>query len=240
MIENFAILSGIAALVVSFMAIVAFLMLKKNIKDILEKDTLVFDKNFEIKYKAITASFEFVDEVMVNGKSANLDEKYIERAIKCHNDLLCVISNKNVIDEFYNIALNVNYPVNFAVVMDYKMACRADIGLKNKIVGIKKSKEATVAAQPQTQPAQTYVPQQPVQPEPYIPSQPITPQQPTTPQYSQPQQAAQPMPQQRPMQPRPAQPQQRPMQPGVRPAQPRPIQPQQRPVARPTNPDEKK
>ena len=235
MIENFAILSGVAALVVSFMAIIAFLLLKKNIKDILEKDTLVFDKNFEIKYKAITASFEFVDEVMINGKSANLDEKYIERAIKCHNDLLCVISNKNVIDEFYNITLNVNYPVNFAVVMDYKMACRADIGLKNKIVGIKKSKEATVAAQPQTQPVQAYTQQPAVQPEPYIPSQPITPQQPVQPQ---------PMPQQntqqRPVQPRPAQPQQRPMQPGVKPTQPRPVQPQQRPVARPTNPEEKK
>ena len=235
MIENFAILSGVAALVVSFMAIIAFLLLKKNIKDILEKDTLVFDKNFEIKYKAITASFEFVDEVMINGKSANLDEKYIERAIKCHNDLLCVISNKNVIDEFYNITLNVNYPVNFAVVMDYKMACRADIGLKNKIVGIKKSKEATVAAQPQTQPVQAYTQQPAVQPEPYIPSQPITPQQPVQPQ---------PMPQQntqqRPVQPRPAQPQQRPMQPGVKPTQPRPVQPQQRPVARPTNQEEKK
>ena len=223
MIENIAILAGVSALVVSIMACVAFLLLKKNIKDILQKDALVFDKNFEIKKNAITESFNIVDEVVIQGKSANLENAYIEKVIKCYNDLLCVMSNSQIVDEFYNIALNVNYPVNHRIITDYKLACRNDLGLKTKAPNMKAVKSNNKPAEykePVQQPAQPVMYEQPVQPQ-------VAPQQPVQPRPVQP----------NPTQPRPqVRPAVRPTQ--SRPAQPRPVQP--RPTARPVNTDEKK
>lgn len=215
MIENIAILVGVAALVVSVMACVAFLLLKKNIKDILQKDSLVFDKNFEIKKQAITDSFNIVDEVVLQGKSANLENEYIEKVIKCYNDLLCVMSNSHIVDEFYNIALNVNYPVNHRIITDYKLSCRNDLGLKTKAPNMKAVKTNNNTAEFNTPISQ------PTQPQPVVYEQPVQPQvevqQPVQPR-------PQPRPTVRPVQPRP-QPRPTQVRPQARPTQPRPTRP---------------
>ena len=43
---------------------------------------------------------------------------------------------------YHSLFRNANYSVNHSIITDYKMACRADIGLKGKNVGIKKSKKS--------------------------------------------------------------------------------------------------
>lgn len=132
MIENIAILAGVSAIVVSFMGIVAFLLLKKNIKDILQKDSLIFDQNFEIKKRVISESFSLIDEVEKNGKIIINNATFMERATNCYNELLCVVNNYKIIDEFYNIALNGAYAINKNITNNYKILCRKDIGLKTK------------------------------------------------------------------------------------------------------------
>ena len=124
---------GVAGLFISIFAIIILYLTRKNILDILDKDVILFGRNFEIKKKTITDAFQIIDEIAeTNGRVKN-NPNFVERAKMCYNDLLCVISDIRVADEFYSLALE---DVDFSLtrIAQFKIMCRKDIGLKTKNV----------------------------------------------------------------------------------------------------------
>ena len=69
MLENIAIIIGAAALFACFTTFITMLLLKKNIKDILQKDALIFDENYQIKKEAVSESFNISDYILKVGKN---------------------------------------------------------------------------------------------------------------------------------------------------------------------------
>ena len=53
MLEKIAMWGGIAGIVVALVAIIVLFLTRANILDILDKDVILFDKNFELKKQAI-------------------------------------------------------------------------------------------------------------------------------------------------------------------------------------------
>ena len=156
MIESVALIAGIIGIVFSALTMVALFLLKKNITDILRKDALIFDRNFEIKQKALTESLNIVDEVLAKGKGICSNSTFMERSKKCYNELICVLNNTKLADAFYDIALNPNYLVTADKVHIYKMLSRKDLGFKISKLEYNTTNEQTEA--------QTYIAPQPVQP----------------------------------------------------------------------------
>ncbi len=120
----------VAALVVSIFAVIIIFLTRKNIVDILEKDVILFDKNFEMKKHAIERSFNLLDRVKQNPALAK-DAVYKDEVKACFNELMCTVNNLNIAHAFYNIALK-GSQVSLA---KYKLLCRADLGLQNKHSG---------------------------------------------------------------------------------------------------------
>lgn len=132
MIESIAMWGGIAGLVASVFAIIILYLTRKNILDILDKDVILFNKNFDLKKEAITKALELADEVAQRGKSITSSYDFQQKAKQCYNDLLCVTSEVKVADEFYSIAVDTNTDVTQTKVAQFKLMCRRDIGLKTK------------------------------------------------------------------------------------------------------------
>lgn len=168
MIENVALIAGIIGIVFSILTLIALFLLKKNILDILRKDALIFDKNFELKQKAITESLNIVDEVFVKGKGVILNASFQERSKKCYNELICVLNNTKLADAFYDITLNPNSNITFDKLHIFKMLSRKDLGFKiTKLefnMGINSTVEQattqSINTNPVQQPAQKLEPKQ--------------------------------------------------------------------------------
>lgn len=132
MLETIAICSGVASLIVSLFAIISIYLTKKNIVDILDKDAILFDNNFEIKKNALSAALSIIDEINTKGVIVRNDNHFVAKAKQCYNDLLCVVTHLVVADEFIDIALNID-PINLEErIKIFKLACRYDIGLDTK------------------------------------------------------------------------------------------------------------
>ena len=95
MLKEVAVGVGIAGIVVAVFAIIILILLKKNITDILNKDAILFSKNFELKKEAINNSLNLVDEVAAKGKTICLNPEFAIKAKDCYNNLLCVVTNVN-------------------------------------------------------------------------------------------------------------------------------------------------
>ena len=189
---------------------------------IVSRDSILYDENLEIKMKSINRAYEVVDEIAEYGDAIKSNPDFIERAKKAYNELLCVLSDVRIADEFQTIALENKNPYNIARIAQFKLMCRKDIGLKTSkskaVERALKERETQQMSQPQyAQPQFAQPTTQPlVQPQmvqtqpaqPTAPVQPVAPAQPT----------AQAIPQ-RPTAPRPVQP----GRPAVRPTAPRPV-----------------
>ena len=130
MFETIAMFGGIIGGVVALLAIITFFLLKKNVVDILNKDAVLFDKNFEIKLKVINESMFIIDELSEKGKMLTLDAKFTARSKNCYNNLLCVASDLKLADQFYALAIDRDVVFNETMLAEYKLNCRRDIGLK--------------------------------------------------------------------------------------------------------------
>lgn len=148
MIENIAIWGGVAGLCVSLFAVIILFLTRNNILNILDKDVILFDKNFEIKKHAISTALNLVDEISQKGKAVTYENSFAERAKQCYNDLLCVLSDVRIADEFYNIALDKTCDIDEIRLAQFKLICRRDIGLKTK-----KAKLVKRTTEQKTQPA---------------------------------------------------------------------------------------
>lgn len=123
---------GVAGLFVSIFAVIIIYLTRKNILDILDKDVILFSRNFELKKTAIENSFKLADEIQTKGGQIILNTEFNERAKKIYNELLCVVSDVRVADEFYSLAIENNSPITEARIAQFKLHCRKDIGLSVK------------------------------------------------------------------------------------------------------------
>lgn len=224
MLKDIAMWGGFAGLVLAVIAIVIMFVLRQNIINILNKDAILFNQNFEIKKQAIANALNLVDELYEKGNVVKSNFDFATKAKACYNDLMCVATNLHLADEFYYLTINTNADFSPAKILKFKYHCRKDIGLKTKVPAIKEEKQKMQTNNFSGFANSMPQPSEPVQ---FVPSQPITPN---------------PTPVQKTEQPRPVQPVQRPeakpVQPAARPAQPtarpvQPSQPAQRPVQRP-------
>lgn len=161
MIESIAMWGGIAGLVVSIFAIVILFLTRHSILDILNKDAILFDNNFEIKKNAISTALSLVDEINDKGEFIKNNEEFSKKAKQCYNDLLCVLSDVRIADQFYNIALDKTVAFNEARNAQFKLLCRSDIGLKTKHSMLMKRLQQTNSVKPVQN---VQVQSQPVQP----------------------------------------------------------------------------
>lgn len=123
---------GVASIIVSVFAVIILYLTRANILDILDKDVILFDKNFELKKNAIDSALQLIDEVDEKGKCYVLRPEVSQKAKAIYNDLLCVTSDVRVADEFYNIVIDENVEVTETRLAQFKLMCRQDIGLKTK------------------------------------------------------------------------------------------------------------
>ena len=131
-IEELAVWCSIISICASVVSIVAIFLVRNNIVNILEKDVVLFDQNFEIKKEAISNALSMIDEVMEYGKQITLKPEFEKKAKQCYNNLLCVITNVTIADEFYNIAIDKNIEVTNVRLANFKLLCRNDIGFKTR------------------------------------------------------------------------------------------------------------
>lgn len=129
---NLSFWTSVASIVVAFFAVIILFLTRKNILDILDKDIILFDKNFELKKVAIEKALKMADEVLEKGKSITFYSDFKNNAKQCYNELLCVATDVKIADEFYSIAIEKNSIVDAMRVAEFKLLCRRDIGLKTK------------------------------------------------------------------------------------------------------------
>ena len=218
MLETIAMWGGVAGCALALVAILAIWVIKAEIKNLLNRDKILFDQNFALKKEVIDTALAIADEIDANGEAIIASPAFQARAKKCYNDLICVSSTMKLAEEFYSLAVENLTPVTQTRIAKFKVACRKDIGLSLK--GSKLVIRAEAKTKSGIDASETITPSQPIYSQPIPPVQPMQPIQ-------------------RPIaQARPAQPMQpsQPVRPAVRPApQARPAAPTQ-PVQRPTAP----
>ena len=123
---------GIISIFVSIFAVVILYLTRANILDILDKDVILFDRNFELKKNVIDSALKMIDDIQEKGKEITLRPEVQQLAKKIYNDLLCVSSDVAVADEFYNLAIEANTDVTETRLAQFKLMCRKDIGLNTK------------------------------------------------------------------------------------------------------------
>lgn len=210
MLENIAMWGGVAGVGIAIIAIIILFLTKQSINHILNKDKILFDQNFEIKQKAISSAMATVDEISLYGSVIKNNVEFATKANKVYNELLCVLSDVRIADEFYNISISQNSVYNEARIAQFKLMCRKDIGLK---VGKAQIVKRVLA----NQNFNKGISSAPVKEQSFAQPQRIEPVQPIS---TQPTQSAQPVRTVPTQQARPAQPAARPVQPAVKPSQP--------------------
>ena len=144
--DKIAMWSGVASIILAIVSIIIIFLTRENILDILDKDVILFDKNFELKKSAIEESLKLIDRIQEGGNSIRLDAGFTEQAKSIYNTLLCVVTDIRLADEFYNISLDTTQIITDARLAKYKLMCRKDIGLKSKHTKMLKRVETTTGS----------------------------------------------------------------------------------------------
>ena len=131
--QEVAIWGGVMGMVVSLITLLIIFFIKKDINDLLNRDAILFDQNFSIKKQAIEKSFKLLDDLEQSPNIAGNPE-FIRRAKEAYNELLCVLNNISLAEQFRALSLNQGQ-LNKASLTKYKVECRRDIGLSMKAAG---------------------------------------------------------------------------------------------------------
>ncbi len=138
MLEEIAMCGGIAGCILAVIAIIAILVVKSDIKHMLDKDEILFDDNFALKKQAIENALNLVDKIEENPSIVN-SEDFKQEAKVCYNQMLCVTSNLEIVENFKNLAI-LGYSATETEIKQFKYDCRKDIGLKTKKLKVEKVK----------------------------------------------------------------------------------------------------
>ncbi len=123
---------GFAGILVAVFAVIIIFLTRKNILDVLERDVILYDKNFELKKIAIERSLLLVDQIANSDNNVKSDKEFIEKARASYNELLCVADNIRLPEYFQGIALDINKNVLSTEIAEYKIMCRRELGLGMK------------------------------------------------------------------------------------------------------------
>ena len=127
----FAFLIGMFSLILSVIAIVIMFLMRKNILDVLNKDTLIFSRNFEIKKQAFDKAMYILDEIQMGAPRSNSPE-YNRKMNQIYNDLLSVTTDVRIADTFYAMTKDTTKQLTDADFASFKLLVRKELGLSTK------------------------------------------------------------------------------------------------------------
>lgn len=127
----FAFLVGMFSLILSVIAIVLMFIMRKNILDVLNKDTLIFSKNFELKKQAFDKAMYILDEIKMGAPRSNSVE-YNRKMNQIYNDLLSVCSDIRIADTFYAMTKDTSQQLTESDFANFKLLVRKELGLSTK------------------------------------------------------------------------------------------------------------
>ncbi|MBO5955024.1 MAG: hypothetical protein J6Q13_03565 [Clostridia bacterium] len=145
-LEYISMWGGVAGCALSLVAILAILIVRLDIKHAVNRDNILINEAFAIKKQAIEAAMNIVDEIDANGDGIVHTAEFATKAIKCYNELLCVVSKVNLAEEFYKIAVEGKTTTPVAIAK-FKLNCRKDIGLKSGGAKLIKRAQSNLAMQ---------------------------------------------------------------------------------------------
>lgn len=142
MLTDIAIWGGIVGMAVAVISIIVVLIIKKDIKDVLNLNVVLFDQNFMIKKQAIEKCLKLLDDLNATPAVAKNPE-FIRRAKESYNELICVLNNIANAYKFLDYTLNKG-EISAAELNNFKISMRKDIGLNLKHA----KKQSTKMAKP--------------------------------------------------------------------------------------------
>ena len=170
-------ITTIICVVVALFAVVILYLTRSNIIDLLDRDVVMYDKNYQIKKESLQEAFDCLDLVAQNGFEIKNNQQYISRAKEAYNGLLCSLNSAKLYQQFYAMAIDINV-TNYSVedIEKFKIACRGELISKRKGKGEGFKGTATGALNGLGGLSQTQ--QRPIQPQPVRPQptqQPVRP-----------------------------------------------------------------
>lgn len=124
---------GIAGIVISVFAVIILYLTRSNIIDLLDRDIIMYDKNYELKKDALENAFNCLDAVSQNGIEIKSNPQYAQRAKEAYNGLLCTLISPKLYQEFYRLAVDkttTGYTIQD--IEKFKIHCRKELVAKHK------------------------------------------------------------------------------------------------------------
>jgi len=177
-------ISIIISSIIALFAIVILYLTRNNIIDLLDRDVIMYDENFQQKKESFEEAFNCLDLVAQNGVDIKNNPQFIARAKEAYNGLLCTASNPKIYQEFYAKAIDTSSPYSSVEDIEkFKITCRAELFSKRrkKGEGFKGSSNGSINMSSFSQSAQKPTPR-PVQPKvPQVAQRPLAQQKPQNP-----------------------------------------------------------
>lgn len=162
-------IATIISVVIAVFAIVILYLTRSNIIDLLDRDVVMYDKNYQLKKESLEEAFNCLDLVAQNGVEIKNSTQFLQRAKEAYNGLLCTLNSAKLYQEFYRMAID-NTVFNYSVedIEKFKIACRSELISKKKAKGegFKGVASGTLGNGFSTQSQPFVQPTQPVQPRP--------------------------------------------------------------------------
>lgn len=133
MMEKIAMWGGIAAIFVAIFAVIILYLTRNNIIELLDRDVVMYDKNYEAKKDALEQAFKCLDVVASNGVEVKSNPQFILQAKGAYNGLLCTVNSAKLYQEFYRITID---PAESGYTVEeierFKITCRSELLYKRK------------------------------------------------------------------------------------------------------------
>ena len=175
MIQTIAQWSGFVAIFIAIFAVVILYLTRSNIIDLLDRDVVMYDKNYESKKEALENAFNCLDLIALNGVEIKNNPQYMQKAREAYNGLICTVNAPKLYQEFYRMAIDLTASeYSIENIEAFKIACRGELitKRKRKSEGFKGTTSGALNSgiNPMvSQPVPTPQPARPVQPRPAQP-----------------------------------------------------------------------
>ena len=132
--EKMAILVGVAGILISIFAMIILYLTRSNIIDLLDRDVVMYDKNYELKKEAIEKAFNCLDMVSQNGVEVKNTAQHVQKAREIYNALLCTVNSAKLYQEFYRLAID-NTASGYSIedIEKFKISCREELMATKKV-----------------------------------------------------------------------------------------------------------
>lgn len=136
MIEKIAMWGGVAGIIIALFAIVILYLTRSNIIELLDRDVVMYDKNYETKKNALQQAFTCLDLVSQNGVEIKNNPQYLQKAKEAYNALLCTVNSAKLYKDFYRFAVdNTTSGYTIEDIEKFKISCRKELIVKSKRKG---------------------------------------------------------------------------------------------------------